>query len=130
MICDCSINNQQENDLFVINLSKGVLLVISTAFKRPPSIIFQRTPFVSWIQSSHLISIIHQSIQNHHALISSSCHLFAIGIPSWHIPLHFINTHFLFPFHMISNPLIQTHSHSEPLKHTPTASILATLCNP
>ena len=38
--------------------------------------------------------------------------------------------HSLFPFHMISNPLIQTHSHSQPLKHTPTASILATLCNP
>ena len=33
MICDCSINNQQENDLFVINLSKGVLRVTSTAFK-------------------------------------------------------------------------------------------------
>ena len=33
MICDCSINNQQANNLFVINLSKGVLLVISAAFK-------------------------------------------------------------------------------------------------
>ena len=33
MICNCSINNQQENDLFVINLSKGVLRVTSTAFK-------------------------------------------------------------------------------------------------
>ena len=130
MICNCSINNQQANNLFVINLSKGVLLVISTAFKWHSSIIFQRIPSVSWIQSSHLISIIHQSIQNHHALISSSYHLFAIEIPSWHYPLHFINTHFLFPFHMISIPLIQTHSHSEPLKHTPTASIIATLCNP
>ena len=47
MIFDCSINNQQENDLFVINLSKGVLLVISTAFKRHSSIIFQRIPSVS-----------------------------------------------------------------------------------
>ena len=83
-----------------------------------------------WIQSSHLISIIQQSIQNHHALISSSYHLFAIEIPSWQYSLHSINTHFLFPFHMISNPLIQTHSHSQPLKHTPTASILASLCNP
>ena len=50
--------------------------------------------------------------------------------PTWHYPLHSINTHRLFPFHMISNPLIQTHSHSQPLKHTPTASILASLCNP
>ena len=33
MICDCSINNQQANNLFVINLSKEILLVISTAFK-------------------------------------------------------------------------------------------------
>ena len=130
MICDCSINNQQENDLFVINLSKGVLLVISTAFKRHSSIIFQRIPSVSWILSSHQINIIHQSIQNHQALISSSFCLFAIGIPSWHYPLHSINTHRLLPFHMISNPLIQTHSHSQPLKHTTTASILATLCNP
>ena len=130
MICNCSINNQQVNNLFVINLSKGVLLVISTAFKWHSSIIFQRIPSVSWIQSSHLISIIHQSIQYNHALISSSYHLFAIGIPSWHYPLHSINIHRLFPFHMISNPLIQTHSHSEPLKHTPTVSILASLCNP
>ena len=47
MICDCSINNQQANNLFVINLSKGVLLVISTAFKWHSSIIFQRIPSVS-----------------------------------------------------------------------------------
>ena len=33
MICDCSINNQQANNLFVINLSKEILLVISAAFK-------------------------------------------------------------------------------------------------
>ena len=130
MICNCSINNQQENDLFVINLSKEILLVIYAAFKRHSSIIFQRIPSVSWILSSHLINIIQQSIQNHQALISSSYHLFAIGIPPWHIPLHSINIHFLFPFHMISIPLIQTHSHSQPLKHTPTASILASLCNP
>ena len=109
---------------------KEILLVTSTAFKRHSSIIFQRIPSVSWIQSSHLINIIHQSIQYHHALISSSYHLFAIRIPSWHIPLYSINIHRLFPFHMISNPLIQTHSHSQPLKHTPTASILASLCNP
>ena len=50
--------------------------------------------------------------------------------PTWHYPLHSINTHRLFPFHMISIPRIQTHSHSQLLKHTPTASILATLCNP
>ena len=109
---------------------KEILLVTSTAFKRHSSIIFQRIPFVSWIQSSHLINIIHQSIQYPHALISSSYYLFAIEISSWHSPLHSINTHFLFPFHMISIPLIQTHSHSEPLKHTPTVSILASLCNP
>ena len=50
--------------------------------------------------------------------------------PTWQYSLYPINTHFLFPFHMISNPLIQTHSHSQPSKHTPTASILTTLCNP
>ena len=83
-----------------------------------------------WILSSNQINIIHQSIQNHHALISSSYHLFAIEIPSWHYPLHSINNHRLLPFHMISNPLIQTHSHSQPSKHTPAASILASLCNP
>ena len=44
--------------------------------------------------------------------------------------LHFINIHRLFPFHMISIPRIQTHSHSEPSKHSPTSSILATLCSP
>ena len=50
--------------------------------------------------------------------------------PTWHYPLHPINTHRLLPFHMISIPLIQTHSHSEPLKHTPTSSIPTSLCNP
>ena len=50
--------------------------------------------------------------------------------PTWHYPLHSINTHRLFPFHMISIPLIQTHSHSQPLKHSPASSILTSLCNP
>ena len=38
--------------------------------------------------------------------------------------------HSLFPFHMRSIPLIQTHSHSQPLKHSHTASIPTSLCNP
>ena len=48
--------------------------------------------------------------------------------PSWQYSLHFINTHLLFLFHTISNPLIQTHSHSQLWKHTPAASILTPLC--
>ena len=60
---------------------KEILLVIYAAFKCHSSIIFQRIPFVSWIQSSNLINIIHQSIQYPHALISSSYYLFAIEIP-------------------------------------------------
>ena len=130
ILCDCSFNSQQANYLLCHLPVKEILLVISTAFKWHSSIIFQHNPSVSWIQSSHLINIIHQSIQYHHALIQSSYHLFAIEISSWHYPLHFINTHRLLPFHMISIPRIQTHSHSQPLKHTPTASILASLCNP
>jgi len=36
----------------------------------------------------------------------------------------------LVPVPYDKHPLIQTHSHSQPLKHTPASSILASLCNP
>ena len=130
MICDCSINNQQANDLLCHSPAKRSTTCNLYCFQMTLKYHLPTHSLCFLDTIIHQISIIHQSIQYHHALISSSYHLFAIRIPSWHIPLYSINIHRLFPFHMISNPLIQTHSHSQPLKHTPTAFILASLCNP
>ena len=129
MICDCSINNQQENDLFVINLSKNTTCNLYC---------FQMT--LKYHLPTHSLCFLDIIIppNQHHSteypkpscidiiIISPICY----WNPTWHYPLHSINIHRLLPFHMISNPLIQTHSHSQPLKYTHTASILTSLCNP
>ena len=90
MICDCSINNQQANNLFVINLSKGVLLVISAAFKTT----------LKYHLPTHSLCFLDTIIQlnQHHSteypkpcidiIISPICN----WNPTWHYPLHSINT--------------------------------------